>query len=166
MATVSNVPKDLPKTYYLAIGEVIGRWALFEWRLLHVFELLMGMTPKRARVVGIGMGARAKIQIVKMCAQNWCPNKEAKKELLAIYKEALKLAERRNDVAHGVWGSPPKKRIGIIHMRAANHRILPHREKLSAKDVTAIAGQIRDLQNRFDAVTDLLIAEQTPSPDK
>src|SRR5688572_830707 len=106
MIVVYDIPIDLPKSYYPAIGEIISRCAILEGEMRVIIWRAASMDNKLGRVLTVGMKAKVLIATMKNVANHWGGHPFFKQEMNSIANRANELVADRNFVAHGVWGYP------------------------------------------------------------
>jgi hypothetical protein len=146
---------DIHGTYYRAIGEVIARWALFEYHLMDAMAKLVPVNdPKKKRVLFMTMGVNPKLGILKSLVDNWLPNGPLKSEMHQIIKGAQVLKDLRHKFAHGVWGHKEgKKQLHLLYVDEAKEVYLPNSTIIPAKEIRNIALAIRILDKRLLTAT-------------
>ena len=147
MKIILRHPFKLPKTYYTAIGEITYKWALVEFYIHDMARHFLGIGKKEGRVVLYKTGAREKITVLKTANLGWVSDKASRDHIKSIAKEAYRLNDRRNEIAHGVWGCPEGKpnKLHLLYVTEGKERILPTAEPKTSKDLQAIADEIDTL---------------------
>lgn len=155
----------LPEDYYTAIGEIIFRWAQLEYQMQEIIWRAMRLDNKQGRTLTIGMDARTLSAIVSSLHKRWLDTPQEKQRAGSIAKGVRKLADFRNNIAHGSWQFPEggnQKDVWLIYQR--EDRILPkakqHEPPFLRRQAKILAALNRKAQ---DLIYDLDIRnEETP----
>lgn len=151
MAFVAKHPRNLPAAYYKPIGQLIARWSYTELYLQSViWHIWRIKDPKAARLLTWDLNAASKVELFRYLAPKWITDPSHRQELAAIAKEADRLRERRNRLAHGLWAYRPgdRKKHYLLHARRKT-RILPKAEVVVPADLKRWAADLDALNVRL-----------------
>lgn len=144
-------PRNIPIGYHKPIGQLVVRWNFTELYLQsiiwHVWRI---KDPKVARLLTWDLNALSKVELFKHLVPRWITNAANQVELEAIAKEVEALRQKRNRVAHGIWGYKPgeRKKLRLFQIKRET-RILPKTELVSVADLKKWADQIDKLNVRL-----------------
>ncbi len=119
--------RRLPVSHSYQIGRVITRWAVVEWQLKSVANLLLGVSPG-ARRLGIRTARAA--DYITMYEDLIKLRKMKVSSDLKLLKRALKdIEEDRNQIADGVWLKHPTRKTPHLQLtkgkwHAASTRVI------------------------------------------
>ena len=144
-------PRNIPAGFYKPIGQLIARWSFTELYLQSVvWHIWKIRDPKVARLLTWDLNAVSKVELFELLAPKWITDPAEQAELSAIAKEAERVRNLRNRVAHGLWGYKPgernKLRLALIRR---NSRILPKAEIVTPQDVQKWASDLDALNVRL-----------------
>ena len=139
MATPYKVehPRNIPAAYHKPIGQLVTRWGITELYLQSIIWHIWKIAdPKVARLLTWDLRAESKVSLFKLLSPRWITDPEQQAELKEIATKASDLREKRNRIAHGLWGHKPGKPNELRLLRIkGNTRILPTSETVSPADV-------------------------------
>lgn len=159
MSALISYPYDIPKTYYMGIGEVISKMSLVEHQtMVLIGKLLKLENPKQVRVSFMGMSMKARLGAVNALALNWAPTPVLKAEIRSIVSATLKLSRIRNSFAHGQWGYqlPDRKKLYVVFPEESKNFYLPRNKHYKSAELLTIAKNVRAISKRLKAVIDAL----------
>lgn len=144
----------LPTKYYAAIGRIITRWAIIEYKLAHMIFLALGITQEEGRLTLRGQRATERTLVLKDILElkdvsikiNWKKLRETLDEMESF----------RNRLAHNVWVHHPDTNIPVIQdLSAAYVKDMPpgHRPKINP---LAVQVRLEKLQNLIANMNDMI----------
>jgi hypothetical protein len=153
VAFVAKHPRNLPAAYYKPIGQVIVRWGYTELYLQSVvWHIWRIKDPKAARLLTWDLGAASKVELFKYLAPKWITDTHDRKGLIEIAKEAERLRQLRNKLAHGLWGyrRGERKKHYLLQIRRQT-RILPKAEVVAPTNIAKWAADLDALNVRLQS---------------
>ena len=151
MAFKAKHPRNIPAAYYKPIGQLIVRWGFTELYLQSIVWHIWRMKdPKVARLLTWDLNAATKVELFKYLSPKWVTDANHQAELMAIAKEADRFRNKRNRLAHGLWGYKPGEpnRVRLLHIHKQS-RVLPKSELVSVQDVRQWAKELNALNIRI-----------------
>ncbi len=114
-------------------------------------HLLGVKDPKAERLLIWGLGPDAKVQLFSSLGQRWVADQPDRTELQAIVKEAGDLREKRNFLAHGVWGyrTERRKELKLFYLGGSKKKIMPSALPIDAKILKTWAADLDALNVRI-----------------
>jgi hypothetical protein len=101
----------VPEAFAFSVGRVVTEWAWVEAVLDQCIWRMLGVRPKRGRIITSNLTARIKIEALASLLRKSRLNETFVKE---VEGEGKALAELRNLVAHGYISVRPGSNTGII----------------------------------------------------
>jgi len=143
-------PLDIPPKFYKPLGQVIAGWNLTETLLASIIWHIHGITdPKQGRVFTYRPTAAEKLKMFAVSIIGFVDDAAMQRELTALKNRAYQMNDKRNLLAHGLWGRLRKdkdwKLFSVKDSDAATH--LLKRKIMTVSDVAAIAQEIRALNS-------------------
>jgi hypothetical protein len=151
MAALFKHPKNLPASYHKPIGQLLVRWSVTELYLQsiiwHIWKL---KDPKVARLLTWDLQAVSKVELFRHLSPRWITDPVDRAELKAIATDADALREKRNRVAHGLWGYKPGKPENLYLFQINRKtRVLPKAKLVSVADMKQWAVELDRLNGRL-----------------
>jgi len=153
MATLFKAehPRNIPAGYHKPIGQLVARWGVTELYLQSIIWHIWKIAdPKVARLLTWDLRAESKVSLFKLLSPRWITDAADQSELKAIAAKANQLREKRNRVAHGLWGYKPgrPKELRLLRIKG-NSRVLPKSEIVKPADIRAWASELDTLNKRL-----------------
>lgn len=166
MVIKSETLLDLPDKYYIAIGEVIYRWALLEFQMQAIIWRALDIDNKKGRTLTIGADSKALFGMLRTVNLRWAVNKTEIRMIKALVSDAQDIGDERHILAHGVWVYPQNGKQSNIHltyMKSSSHRILPKTERLPLRRIKTVATKLRKINERAESLYQRIGARQKAS---
>lgn len=151
MPFVLEHPDKLTAAHYRVIGEITYKWALIEFLVHDLAGYFLGLDKPRGRIVLYKTGAREKLTVLKTIAGALVKESAIAAELRYIAKTAGDLNDRRNEIAHGVWGHPTAspRTLYLMYVAEGKDRVLPKAKYLSSTDLKPLVSDLDRLLARI-----------------
>ena len=137
---------ERPDDTYKMVGHALSNWETLEYQLAHLYAAFVGQTNKIAalREYGNGNIFTLRLRALKSAAEPFftvAPNQQAEGEFDRIALFAERLADRRNEIAHGIvrplqWVQQVMLEYLAIRGQALEYALVPAlytRKKLDEK---------------------------------
>ena len=142
-------PLDIPPKFYKPIGQVIAGWNLTEALVASVIWHIHKIKDVReGRLFTYRPGAAEKIRIFEVSIKGFVKDPILQRELISLRGRVTAMKNKRNMLAHGLWGRMPKQTIWkIFYQKETKDMLLLKRKELTVGDVKNMAKEIRTLNS-------------------
>jgi|SRR5882724_2221240 len=151
------VVSHLPARHRTAIGQIVTRWAYFEWRLKQVAYKLLDVTPKQGR---IAVREPRVVDYITMLEDLMELRGIETRMSLRHFRRSLEHTENARDwISHGIWIQNPRTKEMRLQLTKGSWRADPTKQKgVSRKKVPqSIPANPKRLKN-VSLVIDTLIS--------
>jgi hypothetical protein len=141
-----QIPLDSSNDHAMALGKLMGHFAILESQLQMVMATLLGIDQFRAAIVFQSfISLRAKVDMITRLSYVFLNDSPERAELIKLLDESGKANTIRNDHAHATWAAGDPGALTRISGSLPNnpkHRIKPFKAFTASdiqKDVETIA---------------------------
>ncbi len=145
-----------------AIGGLFLNFSALEHTMSLAVAAILKLSPEQEKPLVRGMMARAKIDMLASYASaHW--NKADCETLEAILKPTRKLAEYRNDFAHGLIVHDGKGNWAVISHRG-KHRFVGLEKPFTVTELLLRGGEAERLSIEFQALAEAIFEQESTGP--
>lgn len=143
-----------------AIGALFINFAVFNSSLNSALTAMLGLSLPQARALVVPLQARPKIEMISQFAKRHWP-KETADEIKKLCKQALELADHRNEIAHGDMVRESETSPVMLALYNGPRRFEPLLKPLEAEAVAHAAMHALHLGQEFREFARTVVAHRS-----
>lgn len=153
--------QGIPDEHYNLIGMVVVEWSRLETILGTLIWHFLKLDMEDGRIITATLDARPKVRMLRDLAKRHAKPKATLTQILDLLDAVEGLQERRNIVAHGIWGTAmPENTPAVSSIRPKSHPFHVVTERYSRVKLMNLATLIRDIADVLHGVPDELSSSQ------
>ena len=151
----TEISLDSAPDHSIALGRMLGHWAVVESMLSDVLGDLLGIEQSRQHMLfNTFISIQSKIELIQRLIYSYVIDSPEKEQLLELIQKAIRYNSIRNSFVHSAWGWVDPKRTDTlmkIDRRVPNNeksRIRPY-EQITASTIDAFVSELSELSSAF-----------------
>lgn len=147
-----QTPLDSAPAHAIALGRMLGHWAILEHCLSDVLGGLLGIEQSRQQLLfNTFIGLSGKIQLIERLIYSYAIDGDEKTFLLDLVEKASQLNTMRNSFVHSTWAAGAPETLTKFDMRVPSnkkHRFRPV-EEIKVQDIESFVEELSVLSAEF-----------------